>query len=98
MSQAIAKTIIEQMGGFGKLRCMVGAHNLLDHGNALSFRFKGSRSFNYCKVTLTADDLYTVELGKIVKFELKNQRRAEGLFFDMLVPHFESNTGLFLSL
>ena len=59
----IAQTIQSQLGN----GCffMLGASNLVAHDDGLSFRFKGCRKANYCKVTLDASDTYTMEFLKI---------------------------------
>ena len=95
---AIAKTIAAQLGGFGRLSCMVNGRNFIDHGNGLSFKFSGSRKATYCHVTLDASDTYTVVLGKIRKYELKKSVDVSGIYADQLVELFERETGLYLSL
>lgn len=94
----VASEIVRQMGGLGRLSAMVGAHNLLDHGDGLSFKFRGSRKASYAKVTLGADDTYSVVIGKIRKFELKPTFEASGVYASSLVEIFERETGLYLSL
>ena len=92
----IAQTIANQILGRTGI-AMIGAHTLVDHGNALSFKFKAGRKFNYCKVTLLADDSYKVEIGKIVKYKLTKVQTAE-MHCEALRPFFERTTGLYLSL
>ena len=40
----IANTILEQLGGAGRLRMMTGAYNFVDLGNGLSFKIKNQRA------------------------------------------------------
>jgi hypothetical protein len=113
----VANTIIRQMGGQGKLRAMIGAHSWQMGGdehdrNFVSFRFKGSRSFNYCKVTLDySNDLYIMSIGQIrnkreevapgIKISIPTyveRYSCDGLFSSQLKPIFERETGLDLSL
>lgn len=94
---ANVETIARQIFGRGG-RSMIAAHNLLNHGNALSFKFKGSRKFTYCKITLLTDDTYKVEIGRIRKYELVGVQTTEGVYADQLRPLFERTTGLYLSL
>jgi len=94
----IAKTIAEQMGGFGCLKCMVGAYNFIDCGAGVSFRFKGSKIANYIKVTLTPLDEYDVEIGKVFGTKYTIKKECKGIYFDQLKPVFESTTKLYLSL
>jgi len=39
MVSEIAETILEQMGGAGRLIQFTNAHTFIDHGNGLSFKF-----------------------------------------------------------
>lgn len=96
----VANTIIRQMGGMGKLRAMVSASNFVGDDNSVQFKFKGSRKFNICKVTLNALDLYTFELYHFNSrtYELKKKYELENVYWDMLKPVFEKETGLYLSL
>lgn len=96
----VANTIIQQLGGANKLRAMIGAGPFLGDDNSVQFSFKGSRKANKCRITLDWTDTYTVQLfryspkycsGKMV-YEL------EGCYADMLIPVFESETGLYLRL
>ena len=60
----IAATIQSQIGN-GAL-FMLGAKNLIDHGDGLSFRIRGSKKVNYIKITLDDyRDLYDIEFKKI---------------------------------
>jgi len=96
----VATTILEQLGGPGRLAAMTSARNFLDHGNALSFKFKGSRKVNYVKVTLDPSDTYTVEFGKLNarSLEYKVVETLDGVYADMLVDLFEKTTGLYLTI
>jgi len=110
----VASTIIQQMGGH--LKSMIKANTFQsgedDKGQTfLSFRFKASRRHNYCKITLTWDDLYTMSIGQIrnkteevvpgitIKIPTYKERyNQDRLFCDQLVETFERETGLYLSL
>ena len=95
----IAKTIIEQMGGAGKIRAMVGVKTFVVIEDGVSFQFKGSRKMNYVEIILDPSDTYTMTLYKLMpkKMELKKISEFDGLFWDQLKPVFESETGLYLS-
>ena len=93
-----ASIIAAQLGGTGRLNAMIGAHNFIDHGNALSFKFKGSRVATFCKITLDASDTYTVTLAKIRKWELCKEQTFSGVYADQLRELIENTTGLYLSL
>jgi len=92
------QTTINQLGGYGRLTAMTGARNFIDHGNALSFKFKGSRKANYVKIELDPSDTYNVTFGKIRKYELTKERTFEGVHATMLRRLFEQVTGLYLTL
>lgn len=94
----IAQTIFSQLGG-SRFTVMTGAKNFLDHGRALSFRLPGGPGFvkggiNYVKITLTWDDLYLVEFGRVWGKNFKTVHSVDGIFFDQLQPLFAQITGL----
>ena len=99
----IAKTIVAQLGGFGKLQAMVGAYNIiyLSEGG-LKFNFKGSSRANTCIIKLDfATDTYDVEFWKISKsarVEPKMVADDSMIYFDQLISNFEEVTGLCLTL
>lgn len=96
----IGQTILQQMGGVGRLRAMIGANTFIAHPDGISFKFPNQKSSrgNYVKVTLTPDDLYDMEFSKIVKYQAKPVKRYSGLTFDQLIPVFQKQTGLRLHL
>lgn len=101
--QETAETILSQLGGAGKLKAMIAAHDMFyDKDGSLSFKFKGSRKLNYCKVTLNGMDLYNMELGRIAKKDgipaYNKKESIDDLYWDQLKPVFEKETGLYLSL
>jgi hypothetical protein len=93
----VANTILQQLGGAGRLRAMTGAYNFYDLGDGLSFKIKNARA-NYIKIKLTSMDLYDVEVGRIRGTTYKVVQKAEGLYFDQLRPFIEKATGMYLSL
>jgi len=96
----VAGIILTQLGG-GKFMAMTGAHNLVcsdDGCGTMMLKFKGSRKSNYLKVVLNAMDLYDVEFGKIWGGKYKVISKHEGVYNDMLVSLFETETGLYTSL
>lgn len=102
LNKQTVMTILQQMGGTGRLVAMTGAWNFLrgneENGNPyLTFRFKASKKANYCKVTYCqGDDLYKVEFGKIRMPNYKKVSEHEGIYCDMLIELFERETGLYL--
>ncbi len=93
---SIASTIRDQIGG--KALYMLGAKNLIDHGDALSFRIRGSKKVNYIKITLNGMDLYNIEMGKVWGTKYKVVYTLEDAYNDMLHDIIERETGLYTSL
>ncbi len=96
----IAQTIIQQMGGNGRLKAMIGMWNPCVEENGISFRFKGSKIANYIKVILEGNDTYTVTFMLI---DAHKDSCTEVKSFDnvgdvMLKDIFEETTKLRLSL
>ena len=92
----IANTIKDQIGH--KALFMLGAKNLIDHGDALSFRIRGSKAVNYIKITLTPADLYDIEFGKVWGSKYTVKSTVESYYVDMLHTAIEEATGLYTSL
>jgi hypothetical protein len=95
-----AQTILNQMGGTNRLTAMIGARNFCTVANGVKFNFKGSRKANVCIITLSPNDTYTMQLGKInlrtCAYEIATEESE--LYFNEMVGMFEEKTGLRLSL
>jgi hypothetical protein len=92
-----AQIIQEQIGH--KAFYMLGAKNLLNHGDALSFRIRGSKAVNYIKITLDSGaDLYNMEFGKVWGHNYKVKATHNGVYADMMHNLIESETGLYTKL
>ena len=92
----IASTILEQLGGY-KFITMTGAKNLLDHGDALSFKMPSrfaNKGINYVKITLDPRDTYIIFFGKIAKYEMKEIATWTDVYADGLQGAFSRETGL----
>ena len=110
----IANTIINQMGGSGKLKAMVGAKDFLALDSGVQFKFKLNPKMNKVVIKYNDLDLYDVEFFKqanitgnektieAIDKKVANGRIVvesfEGIYYDMLKPVFEETTGLRLSL
>ena len=92
----IAATIQSQIGN--RAFAMLGAFNFLDHGDALGFRVKGSRKANHIKVTLNADDTYTLTFSKIRGYNIKAVSTVAGVYVGNMHDAIERATGLYTSL
>ena len=94
----VAQTIKKQIFRNRLSARMIGAYALIDHGNGFSFKFKGSKVFNYCKIILE-NDLYKIQFCKLNRIgDIKKQNQIDGVYWDQLVKLFEKNTGLYLSI
>ena len=95
----IAATILSQLGGAGRLVAMTGAKFFTSHPEGgLSFKIgRNSKGVNYCKISLTSDDLYTVEFKRVTVKKITDKGTTEGAYCDMLVDLFENATGMYLT-
>lgn len=107
MSEEMAKTIIKQIGGYGKLRAMLGKSLSFMRGYdeqgypQLTMRFTNrKRSLpNVVKITyVPGRDEYNLEFGRIVKYNWKPMGQVNGVYAENLKPSIERATGLYLSL
>jgi len=94
-----AETIIQQMGGSGKLRAMVGATQFAFDDSGVRFSFKGCRKANKCVVELTAMDTYNLKFYRYspTKGTCDEKQAYEGVYCDQLIELFEGYTGLYLT-
>lgn len=97
----VAKIILSQLGG-NRFVAMTGSKNFIDGGDSLQFDIGrgATNKANKCRVTLTADDLYTVEFFKwnARKLEMTSVGKVTGVYNDMLRETFTSHTGFYTSL
>ncbi len=93
---SIATTIRDQIGG--KALFLLGAKNLVDCGDALSFRIRGSKAVNYIKITLNGMDLYDMEFGKVWGSKYTVKATHNDVYNDMMHSLIEKETGLYTSL
>jgi hypothetical protein len=97
----VANTILAQLGG-NRFAMMTGAKNFVGSADALMFSIGGGakNKINKVRITLTPDDLYTVEFMKYSpsKFTVTEIAKVEGIYCDMLQETFTNYTGFFTSL
>ena len=91
----VAKTILQQLGGGGRLKAMIGASNFGGDENSLMFKIPQIKGIMYIKITLNAMDLYDIEFMDRVG-QVKDS--IEGIYNDQLKGAIETKTGLYLSL
>jgi len=85
---------------YNRLIAMIGASHFVtdDNGNTIMFKFKGSKKYNFIKITLNSNDLYTVHMKKIWGTKFLNEFTINDVYCDQLKPLFEKQTGLYLCL
>ena len=107
MYMEVANEIRHQLAAFGNFAVMIGASNFLgeNRGNgALSFKFKAKghkvagKCPNWIRITLDADDTYSIEYGRIHGFNFDILRTVSGIYADQMHAEIETTTGLRLSL
>lgn len=100
----IASTICDQLtrakpgGGFGRLQAMIGATirtGYSDNRPGVVFTFKGCRQWNWCRISLTEDDTYSVQFGHIKRAAVGT---VSGVMAEDLSDLFSLSTGLDLHL
>lgn len=92
----VANTILDQLGG-RRFIAMTGAKNFVGSETSLSMTLPGSLTkgrINKLRITLTPDDLYTVEAFVFRKYELIPKGTTEGVYTDSLRGVFTAMTGL----
>lgn len=98
-ASSVAATILEQLGGTGKLSAMIGARNFVDHGDGVSFKWPArGNAPNYCHVELDPSDTYAIAFYRIRGNEPVLLKEFNDIYADQLVQLFERTTGLYLSL
>jgi hypothetical protein len=96
----VAKTIIQQMGGQGRLVAMLGAYNFVGSENSVAFRFKcrAHNGANGLYIRLDPSDTYTVEFISCRGMSRKVKGSFQDIYAEDLRSLFEGQTGLYLSL
>lgn len=105
---SVAEEILRQLGG-RQFIAMTGAKNFLkdEKNNWMSFRIgRNASKTNYIKITLTPDDLYTMEFMRITSPRLNKKtwtysegkttliKKYDGLWCDQLQEMFTEVTGM----
>lgn len=98
-NQEIAATILQQLGGRGRIIAMIGAKNFAAGDSYLSFQFpKGPKqSINAVKIALNGNDEYDVTFYAIRGTKFKDFAHT-GIGAENLKSFFQNETGLLLSL
>lgn len=101
-NQLIAQTILQQLGGTGRLSTMTGANNFVSTDSGVAFKMVGKHPTNggvsHIRISLTSMDLYDVEYLRIRAGKITEVAKSEGLYVDRLKNDIEQNTQKYLSL
>lgn len=98
-AKATADMTAKYLGGYGKLSAMIGANAFGFSGDgSLTFKFKMFKGANTVKFEVNGKDLYDVTFYKVGKYDFKEVKAFNDLYFDQLRSVFEKFTGLYLSL
>lgn len=98
MSNEVAKTILEQLGGRG-FTVMTGARNYTGYPDGLTFRLPGAGGFcragiNHVEIRLLPSDTYRVIFSRVRGGKMKEIACVAGVYFDALPEIFRRETGL----
>jgi hypothetical protein len=97
----VAFTILQQLGGSGKVGAMIGVKQFVCGLNGeliIRFKAKAHKKINCVKISLNTKDLYDMEFIKLEKFDHKTVHNENDVYAEQLKPIFEQVTGLRLSL
>lgn len=99
MKNEVAATILNQLGG-NKFLAMTGCYNLATNGDDLIMKLRRNASgATHLTIKLNSSDLYDVTFMKCsMKTGIKEVKKFEGVYNDMLQDIFTSTTGLYTSL
>jgi hypothetical protein len=91
---AIARTILQQLGG-RRFIAMTGARNICASSDgALTFRIPKSNGINYVSITLDPSDTYTVLFGYIGRTMMTAVATMSNVYAEDLQALFTEHTGL----
>jgi len=104
MHTEIARTILAQMGGTGRVGAMIGVKHYAatERGVGIRWNARAKGGLNHVEVVLDASDTYTMSFYKIAGLrgthtgELLPRVVVGGVYADTLVRMFEDTTGLHL--
>lgn len=97
----VASTILQQLGGSGKVGAMIGVKQYGTGKNGeliIQFKAKAKKKINCVRIGLNGQDLYDVDFIKMTKFDHKVVETETDVYADQLKSVFENTTGLYLSL
>ena len=94
----IAQTILNQLGGTGRLTMMCGCKDYAAGDKSVSFRIgSNGNKVTRCLVTLDPSDTYTVKFYKGRGVNMKECYAMSDVYNDNLRSVFEQQTGMYLT-
>lgn len=96
MTTTIADETLRQLGGSNRLKAMIGLSGFYsaDKGRTLALKFSNKTGANNARITLAADDTYTIELIRVRGSTFKTTSKADGVDVGNLRRVLEEGTGL----
>lgn len=96
----IGRTILQQMGGAGRIKAMTGGGPFILLPKGVSFKFPNKKRTrgNYVEITLRGDDTYNMEFFNVSVKGKKSVKKYTMIYNDQLISIFEDQTGLYLRL
>jgi len=99
MRDTVATTILQQMGGAGRLKLMINAHDFIADTISLTFKFSGSKKAKAVMIKYDcAKDLYDMIFFRNLREHAYESDKIEGVYNDQLQPLFYDFTGLYLTI
>jgi len=96
------QTMINQLGGAGRLHAMIGAKNFVYDNGMASIAFqhmRGDKGINKTMVIYDPDsDTYIITYFKVGRTSCTCKAGASGVYADQLVSTIEQDTGLTLRM
>ena len=98
-ANAIAATIVQQLGGGRKLQMFIGLKQLINERNGVTLVFpkpKHRGAVNRVRITLNGKDLYDMEFIRTHGRSVKVVREFNDVYAEDLKDRFEDGTGLYI--
>lgn len=98
-ANAIAATIVKQLGGGRKLQMMIGLKQLINEPNGVTLVFpkpKHAGAVNRVRITLNGLDLYDMEFIRTRGSSQKIVKEFNDVYAEDIKDRFEDGTGLYI--
>jgi hypothetical protein len=95
----VGRIILDQMGGPGRLKAMLGATmTLIPHGVMIKWPNPQRNRGNLVEITLQPSDTYEMTFYNAIRGSKKVVKKYDDVYFDQLIDLFEKQTGWYLKL